>query len=224
LYAVGDVLTLSSSPDPRRRLLTIDAHVDHDMIASLPIELWQAVLEHAPDSLLLPVSLVCHAWRISVFERLFESLTILVEDGPWKDPGCAESPALIAIAPHVRRLRVTAANETESPESWETTAIFQAADVAQLARVLPSFPNLHILKIEAICFECEQDMDTLVKAEGNRLQCLELDDIENRDYELPRPRCGNPFCRIASSYEVHSTKVSLLSHVLSAPLLGASQL
>jgi hypothetical protein len=184
LYAVGDVVTLSSLPDPRRRLLTIDAHADHDMIAPLPIELWQAVLEHAPDSLLLPVSLVCHAWRISVFERLFGSLTILVEDGPWKDPGYAESPALIAIAPHARRLRVTAANETESPESWETTTIFQAADVAQLARVLPSFPNLRILDMKAICFECDQDMDTLVKAVGNRLQCLELDDV--KPYGSPR--------------------------------------
>jgi hypothetical protein len=179
------------------------------MTSSAPLEVWNAILDHTYDSNMLSAASVCRSWRAHLFSRLFRSLTIVVEHGPWKALLCTQTSEFRAIVSHVCEIQVVAANETESPEDWDTRRVFRTIDVGLLARILPMFDNLATLRIRAVCFECVDDLRALVVAARRILDCLELDDVE--DYAADTIDTGRRMTRVPTGVSIRSLRCRLCS-------------
>jgi hypothetical protein len=141
------------------------------MPRNLPAEIEEVILALVTDhESRLAASLACRAWRRHLLPQIFASVTIYVEDGPWKDRDCSENSALLAIAPHVRQLRLTAINETEAPAQM----VFPTDNIKRLKDVLPVFQSLSNFKVESLCFEDSDDILSITSAVAMSLEHLEL--------------------------------------------------
>jgi hypothetical protein len=145
------------------------------MHTALPVELCHAVLDNvAVDrASLLGASLVSRAWREYLFLPLFKSITIFVERGPWIDPSCLHSRALLSIAPHVASLRI-------SSLTYPRTHLGDNDDdprIRLIQSVLSLLTNLSRLEIEHIELWDVYQALSFIQAAGCHLVHVELQNV-----------------------------------------------
>jgi hypothetical protein len=168
------------------------------MSRTLPIELCHTILDCVSDQTsLLNASLVCRGWRDYLFLRLFESITIFIEKGPWEDPAYLESRALQTIAPHVCSVTLSSIrNPSIARGEWKMlTDVTDHSLLQAIQAILPVLTNLSHIRFECVQLESCNMVYTMMKAASRQPAHLELVNVDvikpmdfySRRFEPPYP-------------------------------------
>jgi hypothetical protein len=150
------------------------------MSRTLPIELCHTILNCVSDqTTLLNASLVCRGWRDYLFLRLFESITIFIEKGPWQDSAYLESRALQTIAPYASSVTLSSIRNPTIPRGeWKMVTDTDDSLLQAIQAILPVLTNLFHLRFECIRFESCDIAYAMMKAASGQLAHLELVNVD----------------------------------------------
>jgi hypothetical protein len=127
------------------------------MSSNLPTEIWQHIFDQIIDHpSLAKTSLICHSWRTLVFPRLFETITLFVEGGPWQNTDLRRGRTHAAVAPLVRRISVKTRDETD------TLRVVSTRHVHQVSVAIARFPNVATIIIQSLWLNSTNDIFELV--------------------------------------------------------------
>jgi hypothetical protein len=150
------------------------------MSRTLPIEFCHTILDCVSDqTTLLNASLVCRGWRDYLFLRLFESITIFIEKGPWQDSAYLESRALQTIAPYASSVTLSSIRNPTIPRGeWQMLTDTDDSLLQAIQTILPVLTNLSHLRFECIQFESCDMLYAMMKATSRQLAHLELSNVD----------------------------------------------
>jgi hypothetical protein len=127
------------------------------MSSNLPTEIWQHVFDQIIDHpSLAKASLICHSWRTLVFPRLFETITLFVEGGPWRNTDLRRGRTHAAVAPLVRRISVKTKDETD------TLRVVSTRRIHQVGVAIACFPNVATIVIQSLWLNSTNDIFELI--------------------------------------------------------------
>jgi hypothetical protein len=158
------------------------------MSRTLPIELCHTILDCVSyQTSLLDASLVCRGWREYLFLRLFASITIFIEKGPWEDPAYLESRAFQMIAPHICSVTLSSIRNPTIPRGeWMMLTDTNGSLLQPIQAILPVLTNLSHLKFEYIQLKSCDMAYAIMKAGASRqlahFELVDVDIINPKDF------------------------------------------